>query len=238
MTGQVPGEKARGAHRHGHPLSAFGPGAWSFTGVQDNTDVFSNWLQRAANGVVLRRWHRHNRCASTSDMMMDRHRGIGCFVGNLPSLQVVPAWTKTRNTNVSLPVIIGNPPATHCQPVGHAIPPSKFSSNHLVSSLPKCLGISLEQLNESKRTVFAYLMTQGSAAMLMKIEPDLQGQFPGAMGRYPGTSSCNKHITRMAFVGDLRWRDTALLFHGLVPFPMEYFPEKQAELARAWLTVN
>jgi alkaline phosphatase len=51
VTGQVPGESA--VHTGTDiPLSAFGPGAWSFTGVQDNTDVFFK-LAQAAHGVVL-----------------------------------------------------------------------------------------------------------------------------------------------------------------------------------------
>ena len=51
VTGQVPGESA--VHTATDiPLSAFGPGAWSFTGVQDNTDVFFK-LAQAASGVVL-----------------------------------------------------------------------------------------------------------------------------------------------------------------------------------------
>jgi alkaline phosphatase len=51
VTGQVPGESA--VHTATDiPLSAFGPGAWSFTGVIDNTDVFFR-LAQAANGVVL-----------------------------------------------------------------------------------------------------------------------------------------------------------------------------------------
>ncbi len=51
ITGQVPGDGA--AHTATDiPLSAFGPGAWSFTGLQDNIDVFFK-LAQAANGVVL-----------------------------------------------------------------------------------------------------------------------------------------------------------------------------------------
>jgi alkaline phosphatase len=51
VTGQVPGDSA--VHTATDiPLSAFGPGAWSFTGVLDNTDVFFK-LAQAANGVVL-----------------------------------------------------------------------------------------------------------------------------------------------------------------------------------------
>ena len=51
VTGQVPGESA--VHTATDiPLSAFGPGAWGFTGVQDNTDVFFK-LAQAANGVQI-----------------------------------------------------------------------------------------------------------------------------------------------------------------------------------------
>jgi alkaline phosphatase len=52
VTGQVPGESA--VHTATDvPLSAFGPGAYSFTGVLDNTDVFFKLAQAATRGVVL-----------------------------------------------------------------------------------------------------------------------------------------------------------------------------------------
>ncbi|QDL55349.1 alkaline phosphatase [Rhodoferax aquaticus] len=52
VTGQVPGESA--VHTATDiPLSAFGPGAYSFTGVIDNTDVFFKLAQAATKGVVL-----------------------------------------------------------------------------------------------------------------------------------------------------------------------------------------
>jgi alkaline phosphatase len=51
VTGQVPGDSA--VHTATDiPLSAFGPGAWAFTGVQDNTDVFFKLAQVALKGVV------------------------------------------------------------------------------------------------------------------------------------------------------------------------------------------
>ncbi len=51
VTGQVPGESA--VHTASDiPLSATGPGAWSFTGLMDNTDVFFK-LAQAANGIVM-----------------------------------------------------------------------------------------------------------------------------------------------------------------------------------------
>lgn len=51
ITGQVPGSSA--AHTASDiPLSAFGPGAYSFTGVMDNTDIFFKLAQVAVKGVV------------------------------------------------------------------------------------------------------------------------------------------------------------------------------------------
>ena len=51
VTGQVPGNSA--VHTATDiPISAMGPGAWSFTGVLDNTDVFFHLAQAAVKGVV------------------------------------------------------------------------------------------------------------------------------------------------------------------------------------------
>lgn len=51
VTGQVPGTSA--VHTATDiPISAMGPGAWSFTGVLDNTDVFFHLAQAAVKGVV------------------------------------------------------------------------------------------------------------------------------------------------------------------------------------------
>jgi alkaline phosphatase len=51
ITGQVPGNS--GVHTATDiPISAMGPGAWSFTGVNDNTDVFFHLAQAAVKGVV------------------------------------------------------------------------------------------------------------------------------------------------------------------------------------------
>ena len=50
ITGHVPGNSA--VHTASDvPLSAYGPGAWAFTGVQDNTDVFFKLVQVAEWGV-------------------------------------------------------------------------------------------------------------------------------------------------------------------------------------------
>ena len=52
ITGAVPGDSA--VHTATDiPLSAFGPGAWAFTGVLDNTDVFFKLAQASLKGVVV-----------------------------------------------------------------------------------------------------------------------------------------------------------------------------------------
>lgn len=51
ITGQVPGNS--GVHTATDiPISAMGPGAWAFTGVNDNTDVFFHLAQVSVKGVV------------------------------------------------------------------------------------------------------------------------------------------------------------------------------------------
>jgi len=51
ITGQVPGNS--GVHTATDiPISAMGPGAWVFTGVLDNTDVFFHLAQASVKGVV------------------------------------------------------------------------------------------------------------------------------------------------------------------------------------------
>jgi alkaline phosphatase len=52
VTGQVPGESA--AHTATDiPLSAMGHGAWAFTGLMDNTDVFFKLAQAALHGAMV-----------------------------------------------------------------------------------------------------------------------------------------------------------------------------------------
>ena len=52
ITGAVPGDSA--VHTATDiPLSAFGPGAWAFTGVLDNTDVFFKLAQASLKGAVV-----------------------------------------------------------------------------------------------------------------------------------------------------------------------------------------
>ena len=46
-----------------------------------------------------------------------------------------------------------------------------------------------------------------------------------------------KRVDKLAFVGDLKWKEKTFLFllKGLIPVTIEYFPTEHEELARAWL---
>jgi len=51
------------------------------------------------------------------------------------------------------------------------------------------------------------------------------------------TEATDPYILKMAIIGDLKWKDSFEMFvmKGLRPFPIEYFPVEQEELAKAWL---
>lgn len=118
-------------------------------------------------------------------------------------------------------------------PISIVAEPSGLLVAHLSGVLQR------EEVDAAKREVFGYLMTHGTSPMLMHVKEGFAGlQNLVQWDDIPEDKFIQQHITRLAFVGDLRWRDTALLFffHNMVPFSMEYFPEAQYELALAWLT--
>lgn len=49
-----------------------------------------------------------------------------------------------------------------------------------------------------------------------------------------------QNVRRLALVGDLRWRDTVLLFFlsAVAKFQIEYFKPEQEDFARAWLAFD
>lgn len=118
-------------------------------------------------------------------------------------------------------------------PISVVVEPSGLIVAHLSGELQR------EEVDAAKREVFAHLMTTGSAPLLMHVQEGFAGlQTLVQWDDIPEDKFIQQHVTRLAFVGDLRWRDTALLFffHGLVPFQMDYFPQAQYDLAVAWLT--
>jgi hypothetical protein len=118
-------------------------------------------------------------------------------------------------------------------PITTLVEPSGLIVAHLSGVLQR------EEVDAAKRDVFGFLMTRGASPLLMHVNEGFAGlQNLVQWDDIPEDKFIQQHVTRLAFVGDLRWRDTALLFffHNMVPFQMEYFPEPQYELAVAWLT--
>jgi hypothetical protein len=94
------------------------------------------------------------------------------------------------------------------------------------------------EADEIKRQVVALIHRYGNINVLIMIEEGFSN-----LEAFVDWSDdhddefIQKHVNRMAIVGDLKWRDSALLFFlkGYLPFSIEYFKAGQEEFARAWL---
>jgi hypothetical protein len=95
-----------------------------------------------------------------------------------------------------------------------------------------------DELDARKRELFAHMQVHGRCHVLMLLDKDFANlQAFAKWDDIEEDAYIQQHVIRLAMVGDLRWRDSALLFFlsGLVPFQMEYFKAGQEEFARAWL---
>lgn len=94
------------------------------------------------------------------------------------------------------------------------------------------------EVDATKREVFGHMMEHGRAHVLIHIAEGFGSlQAFASWDDIPEDRFIQQHVIRLALVGDLRWRDSALLFllSGLVPFQIEYFKPDQIALAQAWL---
>ena len=78
---------------------------------------------------------------------------------------------------------------------------------------------------------------QGKTRLLILTEAFEGWQRGGAWGDVSFSAEHDKHIEKMAIVGDKKWEDLALIFaaKGLRKFPIEYFEPAAIAQARAWL---
>lgn len=98
--------------------------------------------------------------------------------------------------------------------------------------------LTRDKMDDSKQTLADWLREHGRLSVLIVIEDQfvnldaLVNWDDSAVDDY-----LQQHVDRVAIMGDLRWRDRALLFFmsALLPHPIEFFPPDQEELARAWL---
>lgn len=93
-------------------------------------------------------------------------------------------------------------------------------------------------VDAAKRRVHALMTQHGSVHVLIVIESgfaDLE-----ALATWEDIDEdafIQKHIIRLAIVGDIRWRDKAMLFflNAVGGFQIDYFKPEHDALARAWL---
>ncbi|MES2951323.1 MAG: STAS/SEC14 domain-containing protein [Pseudomonadota bacterium] len=96
-----------------------------------------------------------------------------------------------------------------------------------------------DEVDASKHLIHDLMRMHGKCLIMIRLDSGLQGM--QALVRWDDIDVdhyIKENIIRMAVVGDLRWRDSALLYllNSMVPFQIEYFPAAQDVLATAWLT--
>jgi hypothetical protein len=95
------------------------------------------------------------------------------------------------------------------------------------------------EVDASKHAVHDLMLLHGKCLAMMRLEPGFSGlQAFASWNDIDVDHSIKQHLIRLAVVGDVRWRDSALLFlfNSMVPFQIEYFPANQEEFGLAWLT--
>ena len=95
-----------------------------------------------------------------------------------------------------------------------------------------------EEVDEAKHVLHEHMMQHGPMRVMIQIDPDFQNL--EAFVQWDDIEldkDIQKHVIRMAIVGNLRWRDSAMLFFisAVSKFPMEFFSADHEVLARAWL---
>jgi SpoIIAA-like len=112
-----------------------------------------------------------------------------------------------------------------------------FESNELLVICTEGVLIRSE-VDAAKRTVYQQMRLHGKQHVLILIDKDFGDLEPLATWEdIDEDAYIQQHISRLAIVGDLRWRDRALLFflNALGRFQIDYFRPEEEPLARAWL---
>lgn len=94
-------------------------------------------------------------------------------------------------------------------------------------------------VDAAKHQVHDLMQAHGKCLVMIRLENGLHGmQALVSWDDIDVDHTIKQHIIRLAVVGDLRWRDSALLFlfDSMVPFKIEYLPAAHDVLADAWLT--
>ncbi len=94
------------------------------------------------------------------------------------------------------------------------------------------------EVDASKYAIHDLMQAHGKCLIMIHLDSGLQGM--QALVRWDDIDvdqSIKQHIIRLAVVGDLRWRDSALLFlfNSMLPFQVEYFQAASQAVADAGL---
>jgi hypothetical protein len=114
----------------------------------------------------------------------------------------------------------------------------EFSTPNLVSIRVNEV-ILRSEVDAVKHQMHDLMQLHGPCVFMIELEPAVVG-FEALVSweDIEVDKYIKQHMVRLAVVGDLRWRDSAMLFffNSMVPFQIEYFPANQKEFALAWLT--
>jgi hypothetical protein len=94
------------------------------------------------------------------------------------------------------------------------------------------------EVDAVKRQVYEHILQHGRLHVLVFLESSFDNlQAFASWDDIPEDDVIQRHVIRLALVGDVRWRDRALLFflNAVSPFPMQFFSPEQEVLALAWL---
>ncbi len=95
-----------------------------------------------------------------------------------------------------------------------------------------------QEVDAIKRQMHGHMLCHGKQHMLFLIDSNFAGlEALATWEDIEEDALIQQQIIRLAVVGDLRWRDRALLFFltAVGRFQVEYFKPEHEPLARAWL---
>jgi len=97
--------------------------------------------------------------------------------------------------------------------------------------------LTYAEYEEGQRKAAEILREQGKVRILTLLEDFLGTEKEGEWGDISFAMEYDKHIEKMAIVGEKKWQDMTLLFtgKGIRRLPIEYFEPGDLAKAKAWL---
>lgn len=98
-----------------------------------------------------------------------------------------------------------------------------------------------DEVDQTKRQIYNYILANGEIYMLILIDEAFKSfEAFASWEDIEEDAVIQPNVKRLALVGDLRWRDQALLFliTAVASFQIEYFKPEQEEFARVWLLAS